>query len=166
MTTTAPPTAPAPPPPGRQPKKKQTRYIVAVAGCLAAVVAVIVLTFVLAQNVVYFRTVSEAVKGRESQGTDRFRLAGAVVPGSIRERAASVEFKVTDGKKTVPVIHRGDEPALFKGGAPVLCEGKWAAVRVGAPFDSDRILIKHGNEYKPPKVDTKKAPPAESALPS
>ncbi len=36
-------------------------------------------------------------------------------------------------------------------------------MKVGAPFDSDRILIKHGSEYKPPKVDTKKAPPAESA---
>jgi cytochrome c-type biogenesis protein CcmE len=165
VTTTAPPTAPAAPPP-RPKKKKQTRYVVAIVGCLVAVIAVVVLTFVLAENVVYFRTVSEAVKGRESQGTDRFRLAGAVVPGSIRDHAHSIEFKLTDGKKTVTVVHRGDEPALFKGGAPVLCEGKWAAVNVGAPFDSDRILIKHGSEYKPPKVDTKKAPAAESALSS
>jgi cytochrome c-type biogenesis protein CcmE len=161
VTTTAPPAAPASPPP-RRPAPKRTRYIVAAGGCLLAVVAVIVLSVVLAQNVVYFRTVSEAVKGREGQGTDRFRLAGAVVPGSIHDRGASVEFKVTDGKKTVTVIHRGDEPALFKDGAPVLCEGRWATVRARAPFDSDRILIKHGSEYKPPKVDTKKAP-AESA---
>ncbi len=162
MTATAPPTAPASPPP-RPRARKRTRYIVAAAGCGLAVVAVIVLTIVLAENVVYFRTVSEAVKDRKSQGTDRFRLAGAVVPGSIQERAHSVRFKVTDGKKTVTVVHRGDEPALFKGGAPVLCEGKWSAVSVGAPFDSDRILIKHGNEYKPPKVDTKQAPPTEGA---
>lgn len=163
MTTTTPRSTGPAPPPIRRAKKKQTRYIVAAAGCLLAVVAVIVLTVVLAENVVYFRTVSEAVKDRKSQGTDRFRLAGAVVPGSIQPRAHSVEFRLTDGKKTVTVVHRGDEPALFKAGAPVLCEGKWSAVRVGAPFDSDRILIKHGNEYKPPKVDTKKAPASESA---
>ncbi len=117
MTTTAPPTAPASPPP-RPVKKKQTRYIVAIAGCLAAVIAVVVLTFVLAENVVYFRTVSEAVKGRESQGTDRFRLAGAVVPGSIHDRGASVVFKITDGKKTVTVIHRGDEPGSSRTAHP------------------------------------------------
>ena len=90
------------------------------------------LTVVLAENVVYFRTVSEAVKDRQSQGTDRFRLAGAVVPGSIRERAHSVAFKVTDGKKTVTVVHRGERPALFKQGAPVLCEGHWATTGAGA----------------------------------
>jgi cytochrome c-type biogenesis protein CcmE len=166
LTTTAPPAAPASPPPGRPPKKKQTRYVVAVAGCLVAVFAVIVLTIVLAENVVYYRTVSEAVKERKDQGSDRFRLAGAVVPGSINERAHSVEFKLTDGKRTVTVVHQGERPALFKKNAPVLCEGKWSAAAVGAPFDSDRILIKHGNEYKPPKVDTKKAPAAESATSS
>jgi cytochrome c-type biogenesis protein CcmE len=32
-----------------------------------------------------------------------------------------------------------------------VCEGRWSK---GTAFDSDRILIKHGNEYKPPKVDT------------
>jgi hypothetical protein len=42
-----------------------------------------------------------------------------------------------------------------------VCEGRWTAVRVGAPFDSDRIMIKHGNEYKAPKVDTKKAAKGE-----
>jgi cytochrome c-type biogenesis protein CcmE len=162
MTTTAPPST-EPGSPRRPRPEKRTRYVVAAAGCVLAVVAVIVLTVVLAENVVYFRTVSEAVKDRKSQGTSRFRLAGAVVPGSIHERGRSIEFKVTDGKKTVTVIHHGDRPVLFKNGAPVLCEGSWAAARVGAPFDSDRILIKHGSEYKPPKVDTKQAPPAESA---
>ena len=87
------------------------------------------LTVVLSENVVYFRTVSEAVKDQKSQGTDRFRLAGAVVPGSIHEtRHAACEFSLTDGKKTVAVVHRGDPPELFKNGAPVVCEGRWAAV--------------------------------------
>jgi cytochrome c-type biogenesis protein CcmE len=142
--------------------QKRTRYIVAAAGCAVAVIAVVVLTIVLAENVVYFRTVSEAVKDRKSQGTDRFRLAGAVVPGSIKETPHGVRFSLTDGKRTVAVVHRGDPPELFKKNAPVLCEGHWAAVSAGAPFDSDRILIKHGSEYKPPKVDTKKAPAEES----
>lgn len=161
-TTTTPPPSPAPRPTPRSGQKRM-RYIVAAGGCLLSVIAVIVLTVVLTENVVYFRTVSEAVKDRKSQGTSRFRLAGAVVPGSIHDRAHTIEFQLTDGKKTVTVVHHGDRPVLFKNGAPVLCEGKWSAVGTGAPFDSDRILIKHGSEYKPPKVNTKKAPASESS---
>ena len=140
--------------------QKRARYIVAAGGCALAVVAVIVLTIVLSENVVYFRTVSEAVKDRKGQGTSRFRLAGAVVPGSIDDHGRTVTFKLTDGKHTVTVVHHGDRPVLFKNGVPVLCEGRWAALRTGAPFDSDRIMIKHGSDYKPPKVDTKKEAPA------
>jgi cytochrome c-type biogenesis protein CcmE len=151
--TAAPPVAP----------RKRARYIVAVGACVVAVVAVVVLTVVLSENVVYFRTVSEAVADQESQGTDRFRLAGAVVPGSIEETPEGVRFSLTDGEKTVAVVHQGDPPELFKKNAPVVCEGRWAAVSAGAPFDSDRIMIKHGNEYDAPEVDTKNAPAAESA---
>jgi cytochrome c-type biogenesis protein CcmE len=143
--------------------RSRTRYVVAAAGCVAAVVAVVLLTVVLSENVVYFRTVSEAVAERQDRGTDRFRLAGAVVPGSIEETAGGVRFALTDGKRTVEVDHRGDPPELFKKNAPVVCEGRWTAMRVGAPFDSDRIMIRHGSEYAPPKVDTKDAPEPERA---
>jgi cytochrome c-type biogenesis protein CcmE len=121
----------------------------------------VILTVVLSENVVYFKTVSEAVKDRKSQGTDRFRLAGAVVPGTIVETRNGVRFSVTDGKQTVPVVHHGDPPELFRKNAPVVCEGHWAAVTSGAPFDSDRIMIKHGSDYAPPKVDTENAPKGE-----
>jgi cytochrome c-type biogenesis protein CcmE len=143
--------------------KNRTRYIVAAGACALAVVAVIVLTVVLSENVVYFRTVSEAVKDQKDQGTSRFRLAGAVVPGSIQETSRGVSFSLTDGDATVRVVHQGDPPELFKNGAPVVCEGRWAAVRAGVLFDSDRIMIKHGSDYEAPKVDTKNAPSSESA---
>lgn len=148
---------PRPAPPARP--KRKGRYIVAVGGCVVAVVAIIVLAVALSENVVYFRTVTEAVNNRKSEGTSRFRLAGGVVDGTIEEndRQGSVTFEVTDGKKTVTVRHEGDTPALFKNGAPVVCEGHWASKSGDAVFVSDRILIKHGASYTPPKVDTKKA---------
>jgi cytochrome c-type biogenesis protein CcmE len=131
----------------RQPRR--LRYVVAAGLCVAAVAALLVLG--LRGNIVYFRTVSEAVHGRRTEGDHRFRLAGAVVPGTIHETRDGVRFEVTDGKATVAVDHRGDPPELFKDGAPVVCEGRWSH---GAAFTSDRILIKHGSDYKPPKVDT------------
>lgn len=147
-------TAPAPPPPsapspsGRKPRR--LRYVVAAVLCVVAIGALLFLG--LRGNIVYFRTVSEAVKSRTTEGTHRFRLAGAVVPGSIAETARGVRFEVTDGKKTVTVDHVGDPPDLFKPRVPVVCEGHWGR---GLTFDSDRILIKHGSQYTPPKVKVK-----------
>ncbi len=146
---------PAPPSEPRRPRNR-TRYVVAVAGCIVAVVAIVVLAVVLSKNVVYFRTVTEAVHSRADEGTSRFRLAGAVVDDSVHETARGVRFEVTDGKNTVTVDHVGDPPDLFKDGAPVVCEGHWASTSRNAPFESDRILIKHGADYEPPKVDTSK----------
>jgi len=127
------------------------RVIAATAVCAVAVVAIVGLAVALSQNVVYFRTVSEAVDEHNDGGDDgRFRMAGEVVPGSVEETSNGVRFEVTDGKATADVVHRGDPPDLFEDGAPVVCEGSWGE---GDTFASDRILIRHGNEYEPPAVD-------------
>jgi cytochrome c-type biogenesis protein CcmE len=130
--------------------------VVAIGGCVVAVVAIIVLGVVLSENVVYFRTVSEAVHNRKDEGTSRFRMAGGVVDHSIVQTRDGVNFEVTDGRNTVLVHHDGDTPALFKNGAPVVVEGHWESKTSNAAFASDRILIKHGADYEPPKVDTKR----------
>jgi cytochrome c-type biogenesis protein CcmE len=80
-------------------------------------------------------------------------MAGEVVPGSVVETPHGVRFRVTDGKATATVQHTGDPPELFKPGAPVVCEGHWGS---GKAFDSDRIMIRHGNEYRPPDVDSRR----------
>jgi cytochrome c-type biogenesis protein CcmE len=149
-TDTAPPAAPPPPSTPARSRRKR-RAIIAATVCGLAIVAIIVLVVALSQNVVFFRTVSEAVAHRPTEQGDRLRVAGAVVPGTIAETSKGVRFEITDGKKTIPIVQQGDAPDLFKSGAPVVCEGRWSK---GAAFDSDRILIKHGNEYKPPKIDT------------
>lgn len=129
----------------------RSRALFAVGLCSAAIVAIVVLGIVLSENVVYFRTVSEAVETRPDQRDDRFRIAGAVVEGSVVQTGSGVKFQITDGKATAEITHRGDPPQLFKAGAPVVCEGRWGR---SAAFDSDRIMIRHGNDYQPPKVDT------------
>jgi cytochrome c-type biogenesis protein CcmE len=103
----------------------------------------------LSRNVVYFRTVSEAVDTRLDDGEDRLRVAGAVVPGSVRTTGGDVVFDLTDGRATVRVHHHGDPPELFDDGAPVVSEGRWT----GTQFTSDRLMIKHGSEYEAPVVD-------------
>jgi cytochrome c-type biogenesis protein CcmE len=72
-----------------------------------------------------------------------------VQPGTVQQTAKGVRFVLTDGKAQAEIDHTGDPPQLFKDGAPVVCEGRWGR---GLVFDSDRILIKHGASYTPPKV--------------
>jgi cytochrome c-type biogenesis protein CcmE len=131
---------------------RRRRAWIAMGACGAAVVAIIVLAVVLSDNVVYFRTVSEAVSSRTSTGKARFRMAGKVVPDTLVETAHGVSFELSDGKRTATVAFTGDPPSLFKAGAPVVCEGHWGS---GKAFESDRILIRHGSDYTPPKVDLK-----------
>jgi cytochrome c-type biogenesis protein CcmE len=157
VTAVASPPAPPSEPRRPSPRRTRTRYIVAVGGCVVAVVAIVVLTVVLSNNVEYFRTVTEAVHNRAGEGTSQFRLAGAVVDGTVHATDRGVRFEVTDGKNTVKVVQDGDPPALFKEGAPVVCEGHWASKASNASFASDRILIKHGADYEPPKVDSSKS---------
>jgi cytochrome c-type biogenesis protein CcmE len=139
---------------------RNRRAVAALVLCGVAVLAVVVLAVVLSENVVYFRTVSEAVAKRASDGDRRFRIAGEVVPGTVQELRNGVAFEITDGKATALVVHRGDPPSLFKAGAPVVCEGRWGR---NAAFESDRIMIRHGNEYRPPKVDSDRAGPSRRA---
>ena len=131
------------------PSRKRLRSIVAGGLCAAAVVFLLVGG--LSRNIVYFRTVSEAVQAHEKAPDDggRLRMAGAVVTGSVVRTADGVAFKVTEGGATASVVHRGDPPELFKDGAPVVCEGRWQ----GGAFESDRIMIKHGADYRPPAVE-------------
>ncbi len=135
-----------------RPPRKRLRYIVAGGICAAAVVFLLVGG--LSRNIVYFRTVSEAVQAHQKAPDDhaRLRMAGAVVTGSVVRQDGGVAFKVTEGGATASVFHRGDPPELFKDGAPVVCEGRWD----GDSFESDRIMIKHGSEYRPPAVDASK----------
>lgn len=124
----------------------------ACAGLCAAAVAWL-LAVALRGNIQYFRTASEAVSDRAHDGARTLRLAGAVVPGTVRAVPGGVQFEVTDGRATVNVHHVGDPPELFKDGAPVVVEGHW----LRSVFFSDRILIKHGSQYTPPSVHSTSA---------
>ena len=146
----------APPVPTVRPKPKRLRYLVAGGLCAAAVVFLLVGG--LSRNIVYFRTVSEAVQAHEKSPDDtgRLRIAGAVLTRSdTPPEDGAVAFTLTEGGKTVSVVHRGDPGELFKIGAPVVCEGRFVNGADGGSllFESDRLMIKHGADYRPPPVE-------------
>lgn len=124
------------------------RFVVLGALCVGAIAWLVF--GALRDNIVYLRPVSEAVSTRVDQGESRFRMGGAVVPCTISETANGVRFEITEGGATAVVRHRGDPPDLFEDGAPVVVEGRWR----GETFESQRLLIRHGEEYTPESVET------------
>jgi cytochrome c-type biogenesis protein CcmE len=156
-TGTAPPSNPRPATRGR------ARYWIAAVLCTAAVGAL--LFGVLGSNIQYYRTVSEATK---KKGIDTFRMAGLVVPSTVCELKTGVRFYLTDGTATAVVIHTGAEPGLFANAEkehkpiPIVVQGKWSANK--SVFDSNLIMIKHGNDYNVPSVTTTTLSAAEIAV--
>jgi cytochrome c-type biogenesis protein CcmE len=121
---------------------------VAVLGVLG--VLVVALVFMAYQGLssatVFFRNVDEAIAERESLGDKRFRLQGSVVDGSMQADGTVVSFAVEYGGQRAQVRHVGDPPELFQPDIPVVLEGRWS--QEGEWFDSDRILVKHEEEYE------------------
>lgn len=96
----------------------------------------------LRQNLVYFRTPTEALELRAETG--RIRLGGVVEAGSVVTVAGGVRFVVTDGIEAVTVVHQGAPQQLFQEGIGVVVEGQW----VGDEFRSDTMLVKHDEQYR------------------
>ncbi|MCU1449527.1 MAG: CcmE/CycJ protein [Acidimicrobiales bacterium] len=97
----------------------------------------------LGNAALYFRTADEAVAQRQQLGDRRFRLEGNVVGGTVREAVNRVDFNVESKGAVVAVSHRGDPPEMFKPGIPVVLEGRFQ----GDTFASDRIMVKHSEDY-------------------
>ena len=126
----------------KRPRLK-ARYVAAALICVGAIVWMVVGG--LAKNLVYLKPVSKAVAERADLGTRRFRMGGTVLPGSVSETATGVRFEISEGGVTAEVDHDGDPPSMFKECAPVVVEGRWDH----DAFRSDRLLIKHGEDYTP-----------------
>lgn len=118
--------------------------LVAVVGALAFVAIK-----ALGEASLFFLNADEAVAQREDLGTDRFRLQGTVVDGTVEETDDGVAFEVEFNDVTVDVVHEGDPPELFQPDIPVVLEGNWE----GEVFASDRILVKHSSEYEAENED-------------
>ena len=58
----------------------------------------------------------------------------------------AVDFAIAANGVTVPIVHTGSQPQLFKAGVPVVLEGHWSAD--GTYYASDTILVKHDENYK------------------
>jgi len=94
----------------------------------------------------YFYNADEAVAQRGALDDRRFQVQG-LVRNDVESTSGGVTFTITFNDVDVPVRHQGDPPELFQPGIPVVLEGRWSPSSADV-FDSDRILVKHSEEYE------------------
>jgi len=137
-------------------------------GVIVAVLAAggIVAIRALSSATVFFYTADEAVANKAELGSKRFRIEGVVVQGSIERTPEGVRFAVTSSGVTVPVTHVGDPPEMFQPGIPVVLEGRFSKPSDSDEFASDRILVKHTEEYKEKNPDRLRQAETEGTAPA
>ena len=128
--------------------------IVGVAGAVALLVSNL-----LGDAALFFYNADEAVERRDELASQRFRLQGTPVGDPVEtfwgDRPV-LAFAVGFDGAVVDVVHTGDPPELFQPGVPVVLEGAWqqgpgpgpVVAGGGWHFASDRMLVKHDNDYR------------------
>ena len=116
----------------------------------------------------FIREADAAVADREELADRRFQLLGSPIAISeeefILDGATAVRFSIACDGTAVDIVHRGNVAESFQLGVPVVLEGNWeSSAEVGEPwhegandgfyFESDRMLVKHDNEYREDRIE-------------
>ena len=140
---------------------------------LAAITcAVIVLIWFLVTNSQSFLPADEAVEERSELGDRRFQLLGSPISNVNADQTFLIDgkeytfFSISFDEVIVDVVSRGTPPDLFDEGIPVVLEGKWIQGPLPIPeyifergandgwwFSTNRILVKHDNDYREDRID-------------
>ena len=107
----------------------------------------------------YYVTIKELNGMGSGAFSKRLRVAGNVVPGSIRRQGTHLEFLLVEQDRTLPVVYSGTEapPDTFKDNAQALAEGKFGRDGV---FHATNIQAKCASKYAPKQPGQPGAMPA------
>jgi len=129
--------------------RRKTRWFMVGAFAVAGIAFAVITASGINKNLVYYWTPSDVHANGEKAYGATIRLGGMVAKGSIRNAGGSaVEFDVKDATRVVHVKTTTVPPQMFRENIGVVVEG--TMVR-GGYFQSNRLMVSHSNEYKPPE---------------
>src|SRR5690242_16325304 len=96
----------------------------------------------------YYVTIKELQTMDNGRYSKRLRVAGNVVPGSIKRQGTHVEFMLKENELTLPVSYTGTEapPDTFKDDSQALAEGSFGQDGV---FHAKQLQAKCASKYAP-----------------
>ena len=128
--------------------RKKSRLFMIGAFLVAGAAFAVIASSGINKNLVYYWTPTDLHANGDKAFGATIRLGGMVSKGSIRQTGGSgVEFDVHDAGQTVHVKSKGAPPQMFRENIGVVVEG--TMLRSGY-FESNRLMVSHNNEYKPP----------------
>jgi len=101
----------------------------------------------------YYVTIKELRGMGDGAYTKRLRVAGNVLPGSIKRSGTNVNFALTENDQVLNVVYAGTEPPpdTFKDNAQALAEGSFGRDGV---FHAKQIQAKCASKYAPQQQGT------------
>ncbi len=99
------------------------------------------------QSKSYYVTIKE-LRSDNSVYAKRLRVAGNVVPGSIKRQGSRVEFSLIEEGNTLPVVYTGTEapPDTFVDNSQAMAEGRFERDGV---FHANNLQAKCASKYAP-----------------
>ena len=116
----------------------------------ATIVACYLFLDAIEQNLHLYLTPSELISKKDSIDFSKsLRLGGLVKKDSLNRNNQNITFKLTDQYNTdIKVTYQGSLPSLFSEGQGAVIDGYWD----NNIFHASRVLVKHDENYSPPKV--------------
>lgn len=113
------------------------------------------------ENLVFYWSPTELLDAGEKGRRATVRLGGMVRPGDDPnwDRKLPIEFYVEDADQRIMVRSTGAPPQMFREGIGVVVEGKLNSDGV---FETDRVMVKHSNEYRVPDDEAEMADAART----
>ena len=110
----------------------------------------------------YYVTIKELKSMDDSVYVKRLRVAGNVVPGSIKRQGSHVEFQLAEESRTLPVVYTGTEvpPDTFKDDSQALAEGTFGHDGAFTPKSLQaKCASKYAPQQQPGTAPSAPAPP-------
>lgn len=98
----------------------------------------------------YFVTPTEYQQQEAQLQGKAIRIGGLVQNSKYDPQTLDLNFTVTDGGASFPVKYHGAVSDLFKEGQGVVVRGEFQ----GNTFHATELIVKHSEEYSPPKNQT------------
>lgn len=103
----------------------------------------VIVTQFLTSAIDYYCNVDEIGVRNGCEGERRMRVQGVVEQDSVKQADGGTTFILDFNKKTLKVAYSGDPGGVFQECIPIIAHGRI----VDGVFESDRIEVKHSNQY-------------------
>jgi cytochrome c-type biogenesis protein CcmE len=110
---------------------------------LVIVAGGVIVTQFLTSAIDYYCNVDEVGAREGCEGDRRMRVQGIVLENSVKKIDGATTFTLVFNEKEINIAYQGDPGGIFQECIPVVAHGRL----VEGAFESDRIEVKHSNQY-------------------